>query len=215
MLRSLKQFYGDKLGASDGEIGRIKDFYFDDQNWAIRYIIADTGTWLPGRQVLISPHSLASPAVSGKIVDVGLTRKQIENSPSIESQKPVSRQHEEEFHKYYGWPPYWKAAAANAIGPQPQREVHLRSAQAVNGYLLRMGEETIGHICDFMIDAESWTIGQLVVRTGHRLSGKEMLIETKQVERIGYHESTIFAHLNPEISEPAAAHRLAPVATAN
>ena len=215
MLRSLKQLYGHKLGATDGEIGHIKDFYFDDQNWAIRYLVADTGTWLPGRQVLISPHSIASPAASGKIVDVALTRKQIENSPSIESHKPVSRQHEEEYHKYYGWPPYWKADAADMIGPQPQRQFHLRSAQAVNGYLLRMGEETIGHICDFMIDAESWVIGQLVVKTGHRLSGKEMLIETKQVERIGYDESTVFAHLNPEISEPGATNHLAPVAAAD
>ena len=212
MLRSLKQLYGDKLGASDGEIGRIKDFYFDDQNWAIRYLIADTGTWLPGRQVLISPLSVASPAASGKIMDVGLTRKQIENSPSIESQKPVSRQHEEEYHKYYGWLPYWKAEADDTIGPQPEPEAHLRSTLAVNGYLVRIGAETIGHICDFMIDAESWVIGQLVIKTGHRLSDEEMLIETKQVERIGYDESTIFAHLNPEISETGAANRLGPVA---
>ena len=215
MLRSLKQLYGNKLGASDGEIGHIKDFYFDDQNWAIRYIIADTGTWLPGRQVLISPLSVASPAALGKIVDVGLTRKQIENSPAIESQKPVSRQHEEEYHKYYGWPPYWQAGAADRIGPQPEPEVHVRSTQAVNGYLLRMGEETIGHVCDFMIDAESWVIGQLVVKTGHRLSGKEMLIETKQVERISHDESTVFAHLNPETSGPAVANHLAPVAIVN
>src|SRR5881394_2979061 len=145
MLRSLKQLYGGKLGASDGEIGQIKDFYFDDQNWAIRYLVADTGTWLTGRQVLISPHSLATLAASGKVVRVGLTRKQIENSPPIESQKSVSRQYEEEYHKYYGWPSYWKGAAADMIGPQPEREVHLHSAQAVNGYLVRMGEETIGH----------------------------------------------------------------------
>lgn len=202
MLRSLKELYGDKLAATDGEIGRIRDFYFDDQNWAIRYLVADTGTWLPGRQVLISPHSIASPAASGKIVDVGLTRKRIENSPSIDSQKPVSRQHEEEYHKYYGWAPYWKSAAADLVGPQPQREAHLRSTQAVNGYLLRMGTETMGHICDFMIDAETWAIGQLVVKTGHRLSGKDMLIETKHVDRISYDESTIFAHA----SEGAAEH---------
>jgi uncharacterized protein YrrD len=210
MLRSLKQLYGDKLGASDGEIGRIKDFYFDDQNWAIRYFIADTGTWLPGRQVLISPHSIASPAVSGKIVEVGLTRKQIENSPSIESQKPVSRQQEEEYHKYFGWAPYWKTDAAEMIGPQPQREVHLRSAQAVNGYLVRMGAETIGHICDFMIDAESWVIGQLVVKTGHRLSGKDTLIPTKQVERISYDESTVFAYPTVEASTQTPANNLVP-----
>jgi hypothetical protein len=200
MLRSLKQLYGDKLGASDGEIGRIKDFYFDDQNWAIRYMVADTGTWLPGRQVLISPHSLASLAASGQVVRVGLTRRQIENSPSIDSQKPVSRQYEEEYHKYYGWPAYWKGAT-NMVGPQPQPEAHLRSAHTVSGYLVRVGDETIGHICDFMMDAESWTIGQLVVKTGHRLSGKDMLIPTKQVQRISYTDSTVFAHASVEAAD--------------
>jgi hypothetical protein len=57
MLRSIKQLYGDKLGASDGEIGHVKDFYFDDQSWVVRYLVADTGNWLSGRQVLISPHA--------------------------------------------------------------------------------------------------------------------------------------------------------------
>lgn len=210
MLRSLKQLYGHKLGAKDGEIGQIKDFYFDVQNWAIRYLVADTGTWLSERQVLIPPHSLASPAVLGKIVDIGLTRKQIEKSPSIDSHKPVSRQYEDEYHKYYGWPSYWNGNAAKVIGPQPEPETHLRSAQAVNGYLVRMGDETIGHICDFMVDAETWTIGQLVVKTGHRLSGKDMLIPTKQVERISYEESTVVAYPSVEASERIPARNLVP-----
>ena len=93
MLRSVKQLYGDKLGASDGEIGRVKDFYFEDQNWVVRYLVADTGSWLSGRKVLISPHALGSLARAGKVLLVNLTRKQIEDSPSIESHKPVSRQY--------------------------------------------------------------------------------------------------------------------------
>ncbi len=210
MLRSLKQLYGDTLGATDGEIGHIKDFYFDDQNWAIRYLVVNTGTWLPGRKVLISPHSLASPAASGKIVRVGLTRKKIENSPSIDSQKPLSRQFEEEYHQYYRQPLYWKSNAAETIGPQPEREVHVRSTQAVNGYLVRLGDETIGHVSDFMMDAEEWTIGQLVVKTGHRLSGQDTLIPTKQVERISYDESTVFVHPNSEVSKESPANRLVP-----
>ena len=100
MLRSINQLYGDKLGASDGEIGQVKDFYFDDQNWAIRYLVADTGSWLPGRQVLISPHAFGSLYQAGKLLLVNLTRKQIEDSPSIESHKPVSRQYEEEYYRY-------------------------------------------------------------------------------------------------------------------
>src|SRR5665213_3982367 len=79
MLRSIKQLYGDKLGASDGEIGHVKDFYFDDQNWAVRYVVADTGSWLTGRLVLISPHSLGRLAHTEKVLRVKLTRKQIED----------------------------------------------------------------------------------------------------------------------------------------
>lgn len=211
MLRSLKQLYGHKLRATDGEIGSIKDFYFDDQNWTIRYLIADTGTWLTSRKVLISPHSLASPAALGKVVDVGLTRKQIEKSPSIDSQKPVSRQYQEEYHKFFGWPAYWKAEnPTTVIGPQSEPEVHLRSTLAVSGYLLRRGDETIGHVCDFMIDAESWGIGQLVVKTGHRLSGKEILIPTKQVERVSHAESTVFTHLNAESADAPPARNSVP-----
>ena len=87
MLRSIKQLYGDKLGASDGEIGHVKDFYFDDQNWAVRYVVADTGSWLPGRQVLLSPHAFGRLRQAEKVLRVNLTRKQIEDSPSIESHK--------------------------------------------------------------------------------------------------------------------------------
>jgi len=210
MLRSLKQLYGHKLGASDGEIGKIKDFYFDDQNWAIRYFVADTGNWLTGRKVLISPQSLASPAAFGKSVDVGLTRRQIEKTPPIESQKPVSRQYEEDYYKHFGWPYYWKGDDARMIGPQPEPEGHLHSTQAVNGYLVRVNDETVGHVCNFMIDTESWTIGQLVVKTGHRLSGKDILMPTKQVERISHADSTIFAYANPETAGQTPANNLVP-----
>ena len=108
MLRSIKQLYGNRLGASDGEIGHVKDFYFDDQNWAIRYLVADTGTWLPGRMVLLSPHSLGTLDQPEKILRVNLTRKQIEDSPAIETHKPVSRQFEEKYYRYYRWPFYWQ-----------------------------------------------------------------------------------------------------------
>ena len=222
MLRSIKQLYGDKLGASDGEIGHVKDFYFDDQNWAVRYLVADTGSWLPGRQVLISPHSLGRLDQAGKILRVNLTRKQIENSPSIESHKPVSRQYEEEYYRYYGWPYYWQGGAlwglsgfpilelpskplpgepATASGPEPERaDAHLRSAQAVNGYHIKASDGIIGHICDFMMDDQSWAIGQLVIKIGHRFSGQEMEIPTKNVDRISWDESTVFAHLTKEAS---------------
>jgi hypothetical protein len=108
MLQSIKQLYGEKLGASDGEIGHVKDFYLDDRNWAVRYLVADTGTWLPGRRVLLSPHAIGTLYQDEKVLLVNLTRKQIADSPAIETHKPVSRQYEEQYHRYYGWPGYWQ-----------------------------------------------------------------------------------------------------------
>jgi len=208
MLRSLKQLYGEKLEAIDGEIGAIKDFYFDDQNWAVRYLAADTGDWLAGRKVLLSPHALA--ASSGKAMRVSLTRKKIEKSPAVGPHNQVLRDYEEKYYKYYGWPPYWTTKARSVAGPRPEPDAHLRSTQAVNGYLVRVGDETIGHVCDFMVNTENWEIGQLVVKTGHRLSGKDTLIPTKQVERISYDDSTVFAHPAVEVSKPTPANNLVP-----
>jgi len=231
MLHSIKHLYGGKLGASDGDIGHVKDFLFDDRSWVVRYLAADTGSWLLGRQVLISPHAFVSLDWTGKLLLVSLTRKQIEDSPSIQSHKPVSRQYEEEYYRYYGWPYYWEgsglwgmsgfpilelppktlpAEPAAVSGPQPERaDAHLRSTQAVNGYHIQASDGTIGHICDFMMDAQTWAIRQLVIKTGHRFSGKEVQISTSQVDRISYDESTVFVNLNRAAVEQSPAHHLA------
>ena len=107
MPLSLKKLLGRKLGASDGEIGHVKDFYFEDQRWALRYVIADTGSWLAGRQVLLSPYAFDHIDQGGGCLPVKLTRQQIEESPAIDLHKPISRRYEEAYHAYYGLPPYW------------------------------------------------------------------------------------------------------------
>jgi hypothetical protein len=237
MLRSVQQLYGAKLGATDGELGHVKDFYFDDQNWVVRYLVADTGSWLSGHQVLISPHALGNMDRAGKLLFVNLTREQIEHSPSIESHKPVSRQYEEEYYRYYGWPYYWQGSGlwgmsgfpvlelpskpfpseqAPAIGQPPERaDAHLRSTKAVNGYRLQASDGTIGHVCDFMTDDKSWAIGQLVIKTGHRLSGREVQLPTSKVDRISYEESTVIISMTKQAVEQSPEHHLAPVGAAD
>ena len=107
MLNKAKTLKGYKLHSLDGEIGKVKEFYFDDHHWTIRYLIADTGNWLTGRQVLISPYALAAVNKEEQYIAINLTKKQIEDSPSLDSDKPVSRQFEESYYGYYGWPLYW------------------------------------------------------------------------------------------------------------
>ena len=107
MLNALSQLTGSTLTATDGEIGHVKQAYFDDQAWAVRYLVVDTGTWLSGREVLISPYAVRQPVGPGKSIDVSLTRQQVENSPDIDTHKPVSRQHERDYLDYYAYPQYW------------------------------------------------------------------------------------------------------------
>ncbi len=237
MLQSIKQLFGSKLGSLDGDLGHVKDFYFDDYNWSVRYVVADTGNWLPGRQVLLSPRAFGSIFEPGKILPVSLTRKQIEDSPPIDLHKPVSRQFEEEYHRYYGWPYYWggdgllggpqgftiletppkfsKADTAAAVIPKGGRaDIHLRSTQAVNGYNVQATDGLIGHVCDFMMDDQNWAISELVIKTGHRFTGKEVRILTSQVERISFTQSTVHVKLTKEAVEKSFEHDLTPLRVA-
>ena len=228
MNQSIKELYGKRLGVLDGEIGHVKDFYFDDQNWAVRYVVADTGGWLSGRLVLLAPQAFKGLDYAAKDLPVNLTRKQIEDSPSIDAHKPVSRQFEEEYYRYYGWPFYWlgdgmwgmsgfpilETPAKTGHGEQatvtsPPREsadLHLRSTQAVKGYHLQASDGIVGHVGDFLMDAKSWAMAELVIKTGHRFTGKEVRIPVSSVKRISYDDSTVFVNLTKEAVEQSAEH---------
>lgn len=219
MLRSANNLFEDKLGATDGQIGHVKDLYFDDHDWAIRYLVADTGSWMPGRLVLISPHALGDLYQGGNLLLVKLTRQQIEDSPSIESHKPVSRQYEEAYHRYYGWPFYWQGGqlwgmsafprvppprrlpekqSTTKDGKQESGDPHLRSAKAVLGYHIQAADEVIGHVADFVIEDKNWAIQHVVVDTRHWLSGKRVMISPSQINRISWEESKVYLDLPKE-----------------
>ena len=210
MLNKIKKFYGAKLSASDGDIGHIKDFYFDDSSWVVRYLVADTGSWLTGRQVLLSPHSFGNWDEDAKMLHINLRKKQIENSPSPESQRPVSRQYEMEYYRYYGWPTYWEgngiwgfsglpmaipppvmAEVPKTAATSPRKDRHLRSTRAVAGHSIQAEDGEMGHITGFTVDDKQWTINDLVVETGHWYSGKEILIPVGKVKSISYEDFVV------------------------
>ena len=220
MLRSVKKLFEHKLGASDGEIGHVKDLYFDDRSWVVRYLVANTGSWLSGRLVLLSPYAFGDLPQSDKVLLVNLTRQQIENSPSIESHKPVSRQYEEEYHQYYNWPFYWEGdalwgmsgfpiltqraepfqgeRATGKSGNPESDDLHLRSVKTIVGYHLQAGAETLGHVTDFILDDQTWAIRHLVADTGHWLPDKKVLISVSQIQRISWNESKVQVDLTKE-----------------
>jgi len=214
MLQNIKDLYGNKILASDGVIGHVQDFYFDDIIWVIRYMVADTGNWLPGREVLLSPHSFGPLNQEEETMLVNLTKKQIEDSPMMETHEPVSRQYEMEYYRYYGWPAYWNGGSVWGFNNYPvvmppsrdqivsydlhhsNDDKHLQSMSAVDGYHIQATDGMIGHVSDFLIDDMSWSIRELVVETGHWYSGKEILISPDKIDRISYEESKVFVNLS-------------------
>jgi uncharacterized protein YrrD len=213
MLIKAKTLKGYRLNATDGEIGKVKEFYFDDLHWAVRYLIADTGNWLTDKQVLISPYSLNSVNIQTELIDINLTKKQIEDCPSLGKDLPVSQQFEEDYYRYHSWPNYW--GVPNLWGYYPslmnenedQKEIkqtkksgdpHLRSTNNVSGYHIEATDGEIGHVVDFIIDTETWAIRYLIIETGNWFTGKEVLISPKWIDEISWQELKVFINLTRE-----------------
>ena len=216
MLNKAETLKGYKLHSLDGEIGQVKDFYFDDQYWTIRYLIADTGNWLMDRQVLISPYAVVAVNKEEQYITVDLTKKQIENSPSLYSDKPVSRQFEQAYHGYYGWPTYWggpymwgsypyivrdRAKWREPAQGEKTWDPHLRSTHDVGGHHIQAADGEIGHVEDFIIDDETWAIRYLIVDTRNWWPGKKVLVSPQWIERVSWIELKVFVNLSRAVIE--------------
>jgi uncharacterized protein YrrD len=215
MLRNLADLHGFHLAAQDGEIGKVRDVYFDDHTWTIRYLIVGAGSWLTGRDVLIAPRSLGQVDSEAKTISVNLTQEQVRNSPPIETAQPISRGYELQFHQYYGWDPYWMNAAGvpglwapflpPSIPPnipaetEPvedgERDPHLRSVEEVSGYGIHAQDGEIGHVTDFIIDDEAWRIRYMAVKSGVLMFGKIVLLSPEWIERISFDRKEVFVSL--------------------
>jgi hypothetical protein len=211
MLQSIQQFYGKKLGAIDGHIGHVKDFYFDDQSWTIRYLVADTGPWLAGRLVLLPSHVFAAnafekaEAADNDILRVNLTRTQIERSPSIDLHHPIPREYEEAYHRYYRWPFYWMAGGGDdhlttedlrqEDLPQPGDDPRLRSTQTVTGYRVQATDGPVGSVTGLMIHGRDWKIRELIIKGAPGIADEEIFLIPENVNRISCEETAIYIDL--------------------
>jgi uncharacterized protein YrrD len=219
MLNSARRFDGATVLASDGDAGTVKDLYFDDERWTVRYLVVQTSGWLNARRVLVSPFSVDSLdcAAGGMQVFLDLAKEQLRNSPDFDTDKPVSRQHEMEFLGYYGFPYYWAGpmawgyAAYPILGsperpgpvagePTPGRvddqerdknDPHLRSSQEVIGYHIGATDDSVGHVEDFLIDDKDWSIRFMVVDTRNWWPGKKVLIPPERITAVNWQERRI------------------------
>jgi hypothetical protein len=219
MLRNSTHLKGFTIRTTDGELGTVDQLYFDDETWAIRYLTVETGGWLGGRQVLISPISVVGTEWQARRLDVALTKKQVENSPNIDTHQPVSRQHEAAYYGYYGYPYYWEGpylwgpafypsalaipttasteATADRIGKESM-DSHLRSTEAVTGYDIEAADGEIGHVHGFVVDDKAWAIRYIEVATRNWWPGKMVLVSPAWIERMSWIDSKVYAGLSRE-----------------
>lgn len=219
MLRAANHLKGTSIAARDGEIGSVQDLYFDDHSWTIRYLVVDTGTWLPGRQVLISPRSVMTMTDEDK-VPVALTKDQVEHSPSSDVDKPVERQFEEEYSQYYGYPYYWTGPyrwgatpypgegvltpeLAATVVPERSGDPSMRSIRNVTGYYIEATDGDLGHVDDFIVDTSEWAIRYMIVDTRNWWPGKKVLVSPEWIREVSWPESRVYVDMSREAIKSA------------
>lgn len=218
MLRSLNSLRGYTIRATDGEIGKVHDFYFDDWLWTIRYLVVDAGNWLSDRRVLLSPLAVKQPDWYSHSLPVELTKEQVKLSPNIDTESIISPQMENDLSQYFNWLPFWRTNAPAMIGPAlstfpkqiqdetpseggREHDAHLRSMVEVIGYDIQARDGKIGHVEDFIIEDEVWTIYYVVVNTRSGLPGKNVLVSLQWVEKVSWEEKSVAVDLQRETVE--------------
>lgn len=222
MKHSLKDLTGYTIGATDGELGKVTNLYFSDDSWTIRYLVVETGSWLFGRKVLLSPQAITGSS-DDKVLKVNLTKEQVQHSPNLDTENPLSRQEEVQLHEHYNWGGYWGAgdlwaggigttgmmmagslpleeAVHNAAMKDQHQEgdPHLRSTGTVKGYSIHATDGDIGSVSDFIIDDTNWTIDYLVVDTGSWLPGKKVLLSPRWIQKVEWETSSVVVDVTKE-----------------
>jgi sporulation protein YlmC with PRC-barrel domain len=206
MERNILSLIGYAVQATDGEIGKIDDFYFDDETWTIRYAVVKTGSWLSSKKVLISVSVFDNADLNTDLFPLNLTMEQVRTSPDIDTDKPVSRQKEAMLNQHHFWENYWGSGSyaaemsipnrrpvrIKAIDRDPNEDVHLRSIAQVSGYAIHASDGEIGHVNNFIIDDKTWHLVDLVVDTHDYIGGKKVLIPVSAVHSISYLLWTVY-----------------------
>ena len=230
MIRSVKEMKKFEVVATDGRIGSVDDFYFDDERWAIRYVVVTAGRWPPGRRVLISPLSVSGIEWGDQRLRLSISRDQVKHSPGIDMHQPVSRRHERDYLNYYGYPYYWGHAGlwgAHAVPMLPtpeqiaaqraraaeverqaadQGDTHLRSASEVSGYAIRALDGDLGHVDDILFEDVNWATRYFVVDSSNWWFGKHVLVAPESISGISWPERTVSVNVTRQLLKNAPHH---------
>lgn len=225
MLRRISRLHDFAIHATDGTIGKVKNLWFDQEDWTIRYLVVSTGNWFRRNEVLVSPIFIKELSWPEHEIYVNLTREQVKNSPPIESRSPISRKQEVEFYSYYRTPNYWAGYGLWGTGMHPedilalanhpksnvrpgassnaQEDVLLRTTQDVMKYRVFANRGEVGKIDDFIFDDRSWAIRYMVVAPAKLLHGRKVLLSPSWAKDISWKQKLVFVDIENSKIEDA------------
>ena len=208
------------MKATDGEIGEVKEFYFDDETWSVRYLIIETGNWFSNKKVFIVPQALLIPDWENKNFPINLTKAQIKSSPDIDTDLPISLRQEIEMYSHYAWERYsssgfYAGDSASVMNPRPvideeiitenssadspaDYDPHLCSTERISGYHIHAINGDIGHLKDFIIDSETWKMTDLIIDTHNWIGGHKVLVPVRHVQEIQWENFKIIIDISKE-----------------
>ncbi len=227
MLRRMSKLLGDRVRAADGELGSLRDLYFDDSSWSVRYFLVDTCGRLERNRVLVVPVALGGIDETERAMDVQLTRGQLKDSPALDGLEPVSRSYEAAYYRHLGWPPYWRTEFSSSSAPPSEpagerrdarageHDVRLRSAVEAAECEVEACDGQLGRVEDFFVDDGDWMLRYLEIEACEWLPGKKVLIACRWIERARWSECRIVVEPSrAEIRGAPAYDASAPVAPA-
>ena len=205
MMMSVKQLQGYTIRGTDDEIGKIHDVYFDDVSWKVLFVLADTRPWLLGRLVLVAPDMLGDLDAENRVFPASLTKAQVENGPSVEEHKPVSRQHAVDVAKYWDRPFSVPGDPRFDLGLEPgppsdatHDDPHLRAAADMRGHHVETPDGRCGHVEDWIVDLDSWTIRDVVIDTTDWWPGGSVRIPCAEITSMSWDDKSVQVRLTKE-----------------
>lgn len=205
MKRSIKELLGYSVKARDGEKGKVKNILFDEESWTIRYLEVDLGSLFHEKRVLISTQHFKTPDAENQHFPIDLSTSEIERSPDLESDLPVSLEYEKRLREHYELQPYWPVNAASFAGREsmfspdnpfrtPKKiidemaiDTRLRSFQEIKGYHILATDDRFGQVEDAIVDDSNWQIVYTVIRTVNLFPwSKQVMIPIELIEEISF-----------------------------
>ena len=214
MLRQIRELGTYRLHATDGDVGHLEQFYFDDRDWKITYFVVDIGTWLHGKKVLMRPSAIIGVDAQTKTINAAFTKREVEDSEDIGLHKPEGLEQPHDYSLYLGFPYYpglnaltdsdrdlvvraddlEKGKTSEHSFPQAYDE-HLRSSKLVSRYHVMAVDGEIGQIEDGIVDDQTWTIQYLVSTVRNWWSSKKVLVPTEWILWVSAAESNVYVGL--------------------